>query len=292
MAGPSPDHGVGGTPDSAEIKQALSRLADLPDDDFDLAETALMLAALERPRVSLERYRHHLSDLGDAVARDVTMRQGDLATLDARAAALIAIIAGEHGYRGDDLTYDDLQNANLIRVIDRRKGLPVALGILYIHAARAQGWTAFGLNFPGHFLIALEAEGARVIIDPFAGQRVDGAHALRAFLKAVAGDAAELSPQHCAPLGNRAVLLRLQNNIKARLAGQGRSERAAAVLDGMLLFAPAEIDLWREAGMLHAQAGHLSAAMAALEHYLMVSRDETARHAVAQYLQSLRHKLN
>lgn len=292
MPGPSPENGVGGTPDSAAIKQALRRLADVPDDDFDLAETALMLAALERPRVSLERYRLHLRDLGEAVARDVVTRLGDFATLDARAAALIAVIAGTHDYRGDDLTYDDLQNANLMRVIDRRKGLPVALGILYIHAARAQGWTAFGLNFPGHFLIALEAEGARVIIDPFAGKRVDGANALRAFLKAVAGDAAELSPQYCAPLGNRAVLLRLQNNIKARLAGQGRSERAAAVLDGMLLFAPAEIDLWREAGMLHAQAGHLSAAMAALEHYLAISRDETARHAAAQFLQSLRQKLN
>ena len=292
MPGPSPEHGAGGTPDSAEIKQALRRLADLPDDDFDLAEAALMLAALERPRVSLDRYRHHLRDLTDAVARDISRRLGDLATLDARAAALIAVITGEHGYHGDDLTYDDLQNANLMRVIDRRKGLPVALGILYIHAARAQGWTAFGLNFPGHFLIALEAESARVILDPFSGHRLDGASALRAFLKAVAGDDAELSPQHCAPLGNRAVLLRLQNNIKARLAGQGRSARAAAVLDGMLLFAPAEVDLWREAGALHAQAGNLSAAMAALDHYLTVSRDPVARHGAAQLLQSLRQRLN
>jgi regulator of sirC expression with transglutaminase-like and TPR domain len=293
MSGPTPDPGASpAAPSNAEVKQALQRLADLPDDDFDLADTALMLAALERPRVPLDRYRHHLHDLSEAVAREATRRRGDLASLDAHAAALLGVIAGELGYQGDDLTYDDLQNANLMRVIDRRKGLPVALGILYIHAARAQGWTAYGLNFPAHFLIAIEADGARAIIDPFAARRLDGANQLRAFLKAVAGDAAELSPQHCAPLGNRAVLLRLQNNIKARLAAQGRSDRAAAVLDRMLLFAPGEADLWREAGALHAQAGNLRAAIAALEHYLTVAHEPVARHSAAQLLQQLRQRLN
>ncbi len=293
MSGPTPDPGASpGVPSSAEVKQALQRLADLPDDDFDLADAALMLAALERPRVPLDRYRHHLDDLSEAVARDATRRRGGLASLDAHAAALLGVIAGELGYQGDDLTYDDLQNANLMRVIDRRRGLPVALGILYIHAARAQGWAAYGLNFPAHFLIAVETDGARAIIDPFAARRLDGANQLRAFLKAVAGDAAELSPQHCAPLGNRAVLLRLQNNIKARLAAQGRSDRAAAVLDRMLLFAPGEAELWREAGALHAHAGNLRAAMAALEHYLTVAHEPAARHSAAQLLQQLRHRLN
>ena len=63
--------------------------------------------------------------------------------------ALNDIILLKHGYSGDELTYDDLQNANLMRVIDRRKGLPVALGILYLHAARAQGWDRSVSAFPG-----------------------------------------------------------------------------------------------------------------------------------------------
>ena len=56
----------------------------------------------------------------------------------ARTGALNEIILLKNGYSGDELSYDDLQNANLMRVVDRRKGPPVALGILYIHAARAQ----------------------------------------------------------------------------------------------------------------------------------------------------------
>ena len=76
---------------------------------------------------------------------------------EAKAAALTAVIAGAEGYCGDDETYDDLQNANLISVIDRRRGLPVALGIIYLQVARAQGWQATGLAFPGHFLISIDA---------------------------------------------------------------------------------------------------------------------------------------
>jgi regulator of sirC expression with transglutaminase-like and TPR domain len=61
-----------------------------------------------------------------------------------------------------------------MRVIDRRKGLPVTLGILYLHAARAQGWSIVGLSFPGHFLLRIDHKGARAIIDPFNdGQRHD-----------------------------------------------------------------------------------------------------------------------
>src|SRR5258705_307800 len=122
---------------------------------------------------------------------------GDLA---ARAQALNEIILLKHGYSGDELTYDDLQNANLMRVVDRRKGLPVALGILYLHTARAQGWESVGLAFPGHFLVRLGEGAERLILDPFHGGRIRGAATLRGLLKAMAGAAAQLRPHHFAPV--------------------------------------------------------------------------------------------
>src|ERR1700738_4392891 len=120
-----------------------------------IADAALALASFERPRVDFQRYRDHLQ----LIARDVGQHPGATGDLAARARALNEIILLKYGYSGDALTYDDLQNANLIRVIDRRKGLPVALGILYIHAARVQGWDIAGLAFPGHFLVRLSDGG-------------------------------------------------------------------------------------------------------------------------------------
>src|SRR3546814_13111588 len=92
-------------------------------------------------------------------------------TIAGRVAALRAVVVERHGYVGDSLTYDDLQNANLLRVIDRRKGLPVALGILMLSAAHRLGWNMVGLNFPGHFLLLLDPGGATAIPYPFEGCR-------------------------------------------------------------------------------------------------------------------------
>src|SRR5260370_426166 len=106
-----------------------------------------------------------------ACRQHVGVMASDLADLMRRRGpapdSLAEVVAQSYGYRGDSQSYDDLQNADLVRVIERRKGLPVALSILYLHIARAQGWPAEGLAFPAHFLIRVGIEGARPLVDPF-----------------------------------------------------------------------------------------------------------------------------
>ena len=211
---------IEGANTKAEAEAILTRTAGQADAEIDLAEAALALAALDRPQVPLARYRAHLAELAGDVGNEARAREHGVD----QAAALARVLFERYGYEGDRLTYDDLQNANLMRVIDRRKGLPVALGILMIHAARAQGWDMVGLAFPAHFLVRLESGGGRLILDPFAGGRVLGPAELRELLKEVAGEGAELKPSHYEPVGNRAVLLRLQNNLKTRLIQEQKLE--------------------------------------------------------------------
>jgi regulator of sirC expression with transglutaminase-like and TPR domain len=253
-----------------------------------IAEAALALASFERPRVDFGHYRDHLG----LIARDVGQHPGAAGDLAARARALNEIVLLKCGYSGDALTYDDLQNANLIRVIDRRKGLPVALGILYIHAARAQGWDMAGLAFPGHFLVRLSDDPGRVIIDPFHDGQICGAAELRELLKAATGRDSELLPEHYMAASDRDVLLRLQNNLKARLLQTQNPERAVTVVETMLMLAPDLAELWHEAGMLHRHLGNMRAAAAALEQYVLRAPDGMSRHQAAAILQQLRTQLN
>jgi regulator of sirC expression with transglutaminase-like and TPR domain len=270
--------------DRATAEAFLRGLAGLGEARLPLAQAALALAALDRPRVDLVRYHHHLAALGNDVA-EAALRTAD------RIEALNSVVIGRYGYAGDTLTYDDLQNANLMRVVDRRKGLPVALGILYIHAGRAQGWDIAGLAFPGHFMVRLEADGRRRIIDPFHQGRVREAAELRELLKSTVGREAELSPEHYADVSDRAVLLRLQNNVKLRLLQTRQMEGALAAIDSMLLFAPEEASLWYEAGQINAALGKLRAAITALERFLTLTDDAAARHRAALLLQQLRARL-
>jgi regulator of sirC expression with transglutaminase-like and TPR domain len=266
----------------------LRRVRDAGDKPVEIAEAALALAALDRPRVSLERYRHHL----ELLARDVREELGGEAGAAGAVRALNGALIGRHGYAGDKLTYDDLQNANLMRVIDRRKGLPVALGILYIHAGRAQGWDIAGLGFPGHFLIRLERDGERLILDPFNEGRVCAAAELRDLLKSTAGGEAELDPSHYATVSDREILLRLQNNIKLRLVQDRKLAPALDVVHRMLILAPERAALWHEAGVLNGHLGNVRTAIAALETALAREASHAARHQTALLLQQMKGSLN
>ena len=272
-----------------EAEAILRQIAAAADAEIDLAEGALALAALDRPQVPLARYRDHLKELAEEVAAEAKTGTRSGAS---GAAALARVLFERHGYEGDRLTYDDLQNANLMRVIDRRKGLPVALGILMIHAARAQGWTMVGLNFPGHFLVRLESPSDRLILDPFSGGAVLTTAALRDRLKEAAGASAELKGDYCEAVGNRAVLLRLENNVKTRLIREHKLEAAQRVVMRMIAFAPEEAGLWREAGLIEAHLGNLKRAIGLIETYRKKSTSEAQRRHAAVLLQDLAQRLH
>lgn len=270
--------------------QALLRRYGRTDDaDIDLADAALALAALGRPDTALAPYRAHLRTLATDVTAAAKREGIDLA---ARIHALNTVLFEDYGYAGDSETYNDLRNADLMSVIDRRRGLPIALCILYIHAARAQGWAIEGVNFPGHFLLRLRAGGTAAIVDPFNAGRLRGAEDLGKLIKTIAGDDAELRPEHCQPAGNRQMLLRLQNNIKLRLLRDDKLAEAAAVVERMLLIAPDEPGLWHEAGVLQGKIGNLRASMAALEKLATLSRDSEQQHMARQLLAETKARLN
>jgi regulator of sirC expression with transglutaminase-like and TPR domain len=273
----------------ASAEEKLKALAALPDEAVDIAEGALAFAVLARPTAQLAPYRAHLAELAHAVGEAA---RGAGAGVAGRIETINRVLFASHGYRGDGETYDDLENANLIRVIDRRKGLPVALGVIYMHAARAQGWPVVGLNFPGHFLVRIDDGAQRAIVDPFHGGRVCEAADLRDLLKATSGADAELTPRLYEPVGNRQVLLRLQSNVTARLARAGRLDEAVASLNAQLLLAPEEGRLWFERGAYQVRLGNVRAAIESLEAFVARAGTASARREAETLIAGLRRRLN
>lgn len=242
----------------SDQQQEFARLRDLCAGDgerLDLLEAAFTLSTLRRAEpLDLTPFRQHVAAMSSEVA-DLVRRRG--ATPD----LLSEVIARSYAYRGDSETYDDLQNADLARVIERRKGLPVALAILYLHIARTQGWSATGLAFPGHFLIRIGMDGAQHVVDPFNEGSIRDAADLRKLLRQVAGSEAELVPAYFDSVSDRDVLLRLENNVRLRLAKREDWPGAARSLDRMLAIAPDRAELLLEAAELHARLDQRRAAM-------------------------------
>jgi regulator of sirC expression with transglutaminase-like and TPR domain len=274
----------------SETQKSLTRLRDLCAGDgerLDLLEAALALSVLRNgDTLDLATLRQHVAAMSAAVA-DLVRRRG------ATPESLAEVVAQSYAYRGDSETYDDLQNTDLAKVIERRKGLPVALSILYLHVARAQGWEAEGLAFPAHFLIRVGIDGARHVVDPFHDGCVRDAAELRELLRQVMGPNAELHPAHFDPVSDRDVLLRLENNVRLRLAKREDWAGAAQSLDRMLAIAPDRPELLFEAGQLNARLDKRRAAILAFQRFLdLEGGDAELRQRATALLQELRRGLN
>ncbi len=280
---------------TATIKAALGHVSSQIDEAIDIADIALVLASFDHPSTDLKIYRDHMRELAEAV-HTAMLESGfdvDNPGPEEMAEVLSNVIARAFHYVGDAENYNDLDNANMMRVIERRRGLPVSLGILYLAAARAQGWVAAGLNFPGHFLVRLESrDGRRAIIDPFYNGRVMESRALRELLKLVRGTAVELDSSHYRPVSNREVLVRLQNNVKTRRMELNEIAGALEAVDAMQMLDPENASLWREAGVMHMRLGHLKHAVEAFEGFVARTPEGADRRKIAQVIEELRERLH
>jgi regulator of sirC expression with transglutaminase-like and TPR domain len=273
-----------------EPRAALAAIGQLVDSEIDIGNAALQLARVDAPDADWQAAARHLSDLAQgAVKRAAAMEKEDL---PARATALAGVLAGEFGYSGDLDTYDDLANANLIRVTERRRGLPVALGVIWLHAARAAGWGSHGVDFPAHFLVALEGHKTQVVIDVFNGGQIVSARDLRALLKRVEGEKAELRPGLLQPMSTRRVLLRLQNNILTRRLEAGDLRGGLRCTEDMLLIAPDQAELWRQAGIMNQRLEQAAAARDCYQRFLELVPEGAVANSVRTQLDILKSMLN
>lgn len=253
----------------------------LDDDEIELDLAALVLSELDHEGIDLEPY--------EALLDEIAERLADFAALtepEERGAALAQVFCEEFGFTGDAETYDAPLNADLIRVLDRRRGLPVSLALLYVAAARRMGWDAWATNTPGHVLVRL-GDSPFHLIDPFHDGAPVSAERLALLLHDALGPGVLPGPEHVAPMSNRAVLARLLLNQATRAERGGDPLRAMAVYERMTAVAPDNPDGWWELARLQLQMQDVDAARASLSAMLEVTRDPERRALVTSALEAI-----
>lgn len=277
-----------------DIDHILDLAGKVEDDAIHLTDTALAIAAQESLGISIERYQIHIEKMIEEVAarRVALLQEGADDGAKTKLAALKHVIHNVHGYEGDSENYDDLQNVNLIRVIERRKGMPVAISLLYIHVGQAQGWDVAALNFPAHVVCRLDYNGERVLFDPFHQCRILQAPDLRELLKTLVSPQAELTSEYYETATKRELLIRLQNNIKLRQIEMEEYNEAVKTIETMRRIDPGEYRLLLDAGVLYARINQALAAVDALERYIELTPSSADRHEALMLLQQIRESLN
>lgn len=241
-----------------EAEAFLTEAGRLADDGFPLFESALACAIHDNPDRDAAAAK--------AVADEGAARLAKRLETESPEEAIAEAMAGDLRLQGDLMTYDDPENADVIAVAERRKGLPVSLGVFYLHAARRCDLEVRGVDFPGHFLLRIETREGPMALDPYSEGRVVLPSELsrRALRAGLTPDVAGRLDLLMAPMSDRAVLIRLQNNIFARAAAARdwpRAERSAlrrAHLD------PADHRPWLDVAAAREGQGALAGALQAL----------------------------
>ncbi|WP_116092060.1 SirB1 family protein [Sphingomonas crusticola] len=261
----------------------ISYLGLLDDEAIMPDAAALELARLDHAGTDLNPYLQLLNSLTNRLA---ILAEG-AETAEAQAHVLARVMAAEYGFHGDREQYDDPANADMIRVIDRRRGLPVSLSILYVGAARRVGWTADPLNTPGHVLVRLGPTTAPTLIDPFNNGAILGGQELAQLLSGILGREVQPLAEHLAPMTNRAALVRLLMNQAGRAEASGDTARTLSLLQRITAIDPTGAHGWWARARLELTRGDVTAARASLSAILEVTRDPTMREHVAAALDGL-----
>lgn len=245
----------------------LKTLLERPDDEINLAEAALVVAADEYPELDIPAYLDRLDALAETVRRRLAPQSGFEATV----VALNEFLFEEQGFTGNTDNFYDPRNSFLNDVLDRKLGIPITLCILYMEIGSRLGLALEGVSFPGHFLVKSATADGDVVLDPFSGGVAVSEEELLERLQARLGDnepsRAELVPL-LAGTNNKDILLRMLRNLKAIYLHQERFDKALNTVNRILLIDSGSAEEIRERGELYARLECFRAALADFRQYL------------------------
>src|SRR5688572_13603144 len=259
----------------ASLADLICEAADRPGPD--LAAPAFLVARIEYPKLDAEPYLDRLNFMGDAAFHCVARDPGHDAPIAARIDAVNRYLFGELGFTGNRDQFDDPRNSCLNEVMDRKKGIPITMALIYVEVARRAGLRAEGVNFPGHFLVRcledLHTDNPNdgLIVDPFHGGAILSEADCRNLLQPHMSDAA-FEPSLLARATRRQILVRMLLNLKKLYVKMHSFPQARATTDALLALQPSSLADLRDRGLLAYHMNHFSQALRDLEEYLKVAR--------------------
>jgi len=239
--------------------ERFSALVSREDGEIELARACLQIAEDAYPGLDVDGYVGEIN----RYAGRLRARLAPDASPEDRVIALNEFLFDDLGFSGNADEYYDPRNSYLNEVLDRRRGIPITLSVLYMEVGRRIELPFEGVSFPGHFLVRLPMRGGTLVLDPFSGGIPQSEAELRERLKRVvprglagikAGGVtvAELPlDQFLEAASNRQILARLLRNLKGVYREKDDAERLLQVLNRMVIVAPEAAAELRDRGYVY-----------------------------------------
>ena len=189
----------------SDLCARMAAWASQPDDEASLEDGAFLVARFGYPDLDEGPYRAFLNRL----AQEAGQRLAGYAEMDNILDLFGHYLFVEAGFRPGE-PFDDPDNCYLNRVLERRRGLPIALSVVYVLVRRRLGLPVSGVGLPGRFVVRFDGREETVWIDPWDGGRVlsrsDCAELVRAH-------GYPFEPSQLLPCSPRAIVARMLLNL-------------------------------------------------------------------------------
>lgn len=187
--------------------------------NYELETGALLLARTVFPDIDVGLSCQRLDDLAarcrELIAEPLSVRE--------KCRIMNRVLFHENGFRGNLEHYTDPLNSFLPVVLERRKGIPLSLSIVYLLVAQRLGIDLEPVGLPGHFMVGCYLEDAPLFIDPFEQGAFRTPEEVFAFIKS---GSHQPKVSDLAPATVREVLCRNCRNLVNHYTAAGDADRA------------------------------------------------------------------
>ena len=128
-----------------------------------LEKAVLLLARFGNPTLRTSEYVKTLDHFADMIRPSLRYKRIERNKMQ----ILMKFIFEDLNFKGDNKNYHDPANGFIDQVIDRRKGLPIALSLVAMFIARRLQLPIFGVNMPIHFMLTFVGAQEEQLIDPY-----------------------------------------------------------------------------------------------------------------------------
>jgi regulator of sirC expression with transglutaminase-like and TPR domain len=257
------------------------------DNEIDLGEAALLIARTEYPQLEPAAELARLDDL----AANVRVSPADPPLMNIL--ALNELLFEKEKFEGNEEEYDDPRNSFLNDVLDRKKGIPITLSLVYSEVSRRRNLPVVGVGFPGHFLVKYLAGASEIFIDPYNRGAVLTLQDCEERLKQHFGAEAQIKPEFLAASTPKQVLARMLNNLKGSYFRRQNFAKVLTMIELSLAIDPGSPHDLRDRGMVYFAMNRYREAMVDFEACLRVSpREDPNVRQVLQAIHRIRALMN
>lgn len=252
------------------------------DQSIRLDRAALELARIQFPELEdqpeLDRLNEMASQLGDRL-RNFNDGRDFVETAQ-------RYLFEELGFHGNEEDYYDPLNSCLNQVLERRKGIPVTLSVMYMEIARRLQMPVFGIGLPRHFVIEFNDGNYATYIDPYHGGRTVTARECFMLAGSRIPDPALLQR-----VSKKDIVRRMIQNLQRGYMRKGDWPRAIATLDLLLIGggvgAAGIAGMHKLRGMLLVELRRYQDARVDLEKYLTLEPEAADKEEIRRQLAAI-----